>query len=724
MKDTLRRLALENILKNKILPEPESAPVSLFFGRKTFTINKDLCKKIIDKTITNEETSSLIGEIKTWALNNKATHYTHWFYPLRGSTAEKHDSFIDFQGSKVIENLGFNELLKQEPDASSFPSGGMRSTFESRGYSIWDPTSPLFIINNTLCISTIFVTFDGKTLDFKTPLIKSLSQLNEASVKICKYFDTFDSKTTSVEGTLGWEQEFFIVDRSLYLARADLVLSDRTLFGHASAKDQQLSTNYFGSMPNRVRKFLKEVETEAYELGIPLKTRHNEVAPGQFEIAPIFEEINVAVDHNILLMNIMEGLSERHNLKVLFHEKPFAGINGSGKHNNWSMRTNKGVNLFSPAGKNEIEKLRFLVFLINTIKGISRFPNLMRASIATYENEHRLGGHEAPPAIFSVFLGKQVSDILDELENTGNIKTENQKRNISIPNIPDIFVDNTDRNRTSPFAFTGNKFEFRAPGSSVNCAKPMTILNLIVANQLNEFENEIQSEIKRQQADVYPAGLTASYAYEIEHRIMKDILIRYIKESKYIRFEGDGYSEAWIKEAETRGLKNIQLTPDVLKIYLEPEIIDLYERNHILTKEEVYSRYEIKLERYIKKVQIEGRVIGDIVKNHILPAVINYQNVLINNTKSSINRDVPQYVIHSIGDIDKKVSNLYKYVEEMIGHRKIGNKIEGIVEQADYYSKFVFPYFDKIRYEVDKLELIVDDALWPLPKYRELLFLL
>lgn len=712
MTENLRKLALQNLFNREVTDEPESDIVSDYFGIKTFRIDKDLCQKIIEKTITENEISSLIGDIKKWAINNKATHYTHWFYPLRGSTAEKHDSFIDFKSGKVIENLGFDELLKQEPDASSFPSGGMRSTFESRGYSIWDPTSPLFIINNTLCISTIFVTFGGKTLDFKTPLIKSLKNLNESATKICQYFD---SEITSVEGTLGWEQEFFVVDKSLYLARPDLVLSERTLFGHASAKDQQLSTNYFGSMPNRIRRFLKEVEIEAYKLGIPLKTRHNEVAPGQFEMAPIFEEINVAVDHNILLMNLLEGLSDKHNLKVLFHEKPFAGINGSGKHNNWSMRTNKGDNLLSPAGKTELEKLRFLVFLVNTVKGISKFPNLMRASIATYENEHRLGGHEAPPAIFSVFLGKQVTDILDELENTGEIKDNSKKNSISFPNIPDIFVDNTDRNRTSPFAFTGNKFEFRAPGSSVNCAKPMTILNLIVADQLIEFDNELQMELAK----------TSEFNKAFQFKIMKDILVRYIKESKYIRFEGDGYSDAWIKEAETRGLKNIKLTPDVLKIYLGDDVIDLYERNNILTKEELYSRYEIKLERYVKKVQIEGRVIADLVRNHILPAVINYQNVLLNNFNSdNMNRNVPQYIVGNIKEIDNRVSDLYKYVEDMVNERKIANKIEDIVSMAEHYSNFVFPYFEKIRYEVDKLELIVDDSLWPLPKYRELLFLL
>lgn len=712
MTENLRRLALQNLFNRENLPEPESDNVSDYFGCKTFKIEEQLCRKIIDKSITQEEITSLITDIKIWALNNKATHYTHWFYPLRGSTAEKHDSFIDLKNGKVIENLGFNELLRQEPDASSFPSGGMRSTFESRGYSIWDPTSPLFIINNTLCISTIFVTFDGKTLDFKTPLIKSLTQLDKAATKICKYFD---QEVTSVEGTLGWEQEFFVIDRSLYLARPDLVLSERTLFGHASAKDQQLSTNYFGSMPNRVRKFLKEVEIEAYKLGIPLKTRHNEVAPAQFEIAPIFEEINVAVDHNILLMNLLEGISEKHNLKVLLHEKPFAGINGSGKHNNWSLRTNKGENLLSPAGKTEMEKLRFLAFLVNTVKGVSKFPNLMRASIATYDNEHRLGGHEAPPAIFSVFLGKQVTDILDAFESTGELKGSGKKNSISFPNIPDIFVDNTDRNRTSPFAFTGNKFEFRAPGSSINCAKPMTILNLIVADQLVEFENEIQMEMSK----------SPEFNPELQLKVIKDILIRYIKESKYIRFEGDGYSEKWIEEAEKRGLKNIRLTPEVLKIYLEDEVVNLYERNGILTNEELYSRYEIKLERYVKKVQIEGRVIADLVKNHILPVVIQYQNELLQNMNTStINRNIPQYVVSSVTEIDKRVSDLYKYVEDMVEQRKIANKMDNIVMMADHYANHVFPYFDTIRYEVDKLELLVDDALWPLPKYRELLFLL
>lgn len=719
MNENLRTIAINKIL-NRTHKKSSNEKSPKQFGSKTYMIDDKLINKIIDKTITDNESSKLITEIKNWAIGNNATHYTHWFYPLRGSTAEKHDSFLNLKHYKIKDNnvefrrefkiekkLNFKDLLQQEPDASSFPSGGMRSTFESRGYTIWDPTSQLFILNGTLCIPTIFVSYNKKTLDFKTPLLKSLDLLNKSATKVC---NRFNDKTKSVNVTLGLEQEFFVIDRSLYLARPDLILTERTLFGHASAKDQQLSNNYFGTMPNRVLKFLKDVEKSAYELGIPLKTRHNEVAPHQFEIAPIHEDINLAVDHNLLLMNILNDISEKHNLKVLFHEKPFSGINGSGKHNNWSLKNDKGINLLSP-GKTETEKFRFVIFLINIIKAISEYPNLLRASTATPENEHRLGGHEAPPAIISMFLGKQLTNILNEFENTGNISSVNIEDNISIPNIPDVFIDNTDRNRTSPFAFTGNKFEFRAPGSSINCSKPMTILNLIVADQLQKFDKEIEEKIK--------------YEKDSSNKIIKEILIRYIKESKYIIFEGDGYSKEWIKDAEKRGLKNVKLTPDVQKFYLENKVIDLYERNNILTKDEIISRYEIKLEKYIKKIQIESRVIGDITRNHIIPSTIKYQNILLSNLSSIIpSRRTPSYIISTINTIDNKIDTINKYIKDMIDERKIANNMENSIDMADHYSKKVFPYFEKIRYEVDKLELIVDDSLWTLPKYREMLFLM
>lgn len=711
-----RKLSIKKILNNKVKREPQNKNSSENFGKKSFTINSELAKKIINKKYSNSDISNITLEIKKWALKNNATHYTHWFYPLRGSTAEKHDSFINFKGADVIEELNFNELLKQEPDASSFPSGGMRSTFESRGYTIWDPSSPLFILNDTLCIPTFFISYNGKILDFKTPLIKSNNLLDKNATKICQYFD---KKINSVESTLGWEQEFFVIDRGLYLARPDIILSDRTLFGHASAKDQQLSNNYLGSMPNRIRKFLKDVEKYSYELGIPLKTRHNEVAPQQFEIAPIYEEMNVAVDHNIQLMNILDGVSEKHNLKVLFHEKPFAGINGSGKHNNWSMRTNNGDNLLTP-GKKPEEKLRFVTFLVTILKAISKYPNLLRASVATPENEHRLGGHEAPPAIISVFIGEQLTKILDNFEKTGDINVDDKNGNIKIPIIPDIFVDNTDRNRTSPFAFTGNKFEFRAPGSSVNCAKPMTIINMIVADQLNELYNEVENGIKEIEFDEIIFSNTI-------HKVLKKVLLRYIEESKYIRFEGDGYSEKWFKEAESRGLKNVKLTPDVLKFYVENDIVNLYERNGILTKEEIVSRYEIKLEKYIKKIQIEGRVIGDIARNHILPAAIKYQNIIQENKsyqKPTQPSNPSTYTGRVFKELEERINNLDSLVFSMVKERKIANNMDNIVDMAEHYSKIVFPYFDKIRYEADKLELIVDDTLWTLPKYRELLFLL
>jgi len=697
--------------------------VSEYFGSLSYNIPTDLIQKIISKEISDAETSNLIKEIREWSIKNGATHYTHWFYPLRGSTAEKHDSFISFDKNnpnKVVEKLNFDELLKQEPDASSFPSGGMRSTFESRGYSIWDPRSPLFIIDDTLCIPTIFVSYNGKTLDFKTPLLKTIDLLNESATKICKYFD---ENTKSVESTLGWEQEFFVIDRGLYLARPDLVLTERTLFGHASAKDQQLSNNYLGSMPKRVKNFLKDVEVQSHKLGIPLKTRHNEVAPQQFEIAPIYEEMNVAIDHNILLMNILDDISENHGLKVLFHEKPFAGINGSGKHNNWSLQTDIGDNLLMP-GKTETEKFRFITFLVTTIKAISKYPNLLRASISTPENEHRLGGHEAPPAIISVFIGEQLTKILDEFEKTGNINSDNKTGRIDIPNIPDIFIDNTDRNRTSPFAFTGNKFEFRAPGSSINCAKPMTVLNLIVADQLQKLDNEVQSLFNQMVNDDI---LKTTINEHTKVDLLKKILVRYITESKYIRFEGDGYSDDWIKEAEKRGLKNIKLTPEVQKFYLENDIIDLYERNNILTKEEILSRYEIKLEKYIKKIQIESRVIGDIARNHIIPACIKYQNILLENDRFKKPPPVTNpstYTGRMLDEMERRINTVDRLITNMIDERKEANEMDNLMDMSEHYSKKVYPYFDKIRYEVDKLELIVDNEIWTLPKYRELLFLL
>ena len=684
------------------------------FGVMSFTINKDIRKKIIDGTISEVEVSSLVDEINKWINENEATHYTHWFYPLRGSVAEKHDSFISIKDGdgmttrmrkKISKRLSFDEILKQEPDASSFPSGGMRSTFESRGYTIWDPTSPLFIIDDTVYIPTTFVSYNGKILDFKTPLLKSVDKINKAATDVCKYFD---EDVKCVYPTLGWEQEFFVIDRRLYLSRPDLVLTNRTLFGHQSAKDQQLSNNYLGTMPKRVRNFIKDVESEAYKLGIPLKTRHNEVAPNQFEIAPIYEDVNVSIDHNILVMNILNEVSIKYDLKVLFHEKPFYGINGSGKHNNWSLSTDKGDNLLSP-GKTDNEKFRFFTFLVNTVKAISNYPNLLRASISTPENEHRLGGHEAPPAIISVFIGKQLSDIMDKFEDTMSLSFDDDKNGINISSIPDIFIDNTDRNRTSPFAFTGNKFEFRAPGSSVNCAKPMTILNMIVADQLMKFKSDIEKNMTE--------------GRDIKD-IMKNILMDYIKDSKFIRFEGDGYSDEWIEEATKRGLKNIKSTPDVMKFYLNDDIIDLYERLDVLDKEEIYSRYEIKLEKYVKKIQIESRVIGELSLSHIIPSAIEYQNKLLNNRKlKSRNYMSSNYVNDVSIEIDDRVNRIYKNVKMMINERKKANKMS-LVERADYYSKFVYPLFDKIRYDSDKLEMLIDDDMWKLPKYRELLFMI
>ncbi len=654
--------------------------------------------------------------MKEWALSKGVTHYTHWFQPLTGATAEKHDAFFEtsFDGSDPVEKFGGDQLAQQEPDASSFPNGGIRNTFEARGYTAWDPTSPAFIFGTTLCIPTVFVSYTGEALDYKTPLLRALHSVDEAATAVAKYFDKNVKKVTP---TLGWEQEYFLVDKALATARPDITLTGRTLLGHSSAKGQQLDDHYFGSIPSRVLNYMRDLENECMLLGIPVKTRHNEVAPNQFELAPIFEETNLAVDHNSLLMDVMGKIAERHDFKVLLHEKPFAGVNGSGKHNNWSLATDTGVNLLSP-GKTPMSNLQFLTFFVNAIKAVNENEELMRASIASASNDHRLGANEAPPAIISVFIGDQLSKVLEELEGVSKGKLSPQEKtdlklNV-VGKIPDVLLDNTDRNRTSPFAFTGNKFEFRAVGSTANCANPMTTLNAIVAKQLREFKKEVDTLIKKKDLK--------------KDEAIFNVLREYIKQSRNILFEGDGYSEAWEKEAKKRGLSNNKTTPSALKAKVSKKSLDLFEELGIMNKVEVEARYEIELEEYVKKIQIEGRVLGDIARNHVIPTAIKYQNTLIKNVKGLkeiFGKDfevIAKEQINLIKEISGHIEGINSKTEAMIEERKKANKISSIEKMADAYCDKVKPYFEQIRYHADKLELLVDDEMWTLVKYREMLF--
>ncbi len=664
----------------------------------------------IDRKIADQVAVSM----KDWAMSKGATHYTHWFQPLTGATAEKHDAFFEsINGSLAMEKFDGEQLVQQEPDASSFPNGGIRNTFEARGYTAWDPTSPAFIYETTLCIPTIFVAYTGEALDNKTPLLRALQAIDTHATAICKYFDKNASK---VSATLGWEQEFFLIDDALVLSRPDLQLTGRTLLGHTPAKGQQLDDHYFGIIPARAMHFMQDLEQECMLLGIPVKTRHNEVAPNQFEVAPIFEEANLAVDHNSLLMDVMQKVSRRHKFKVLFHEKPFAGINGSGKHNNWSLSSNNGTNLLSP-GKTPMKNLQFLTFFINTIKAVHDYEELLRASIASASNEYRLGANEAPPAIMSVFIGNQLSAVLDELENVtkGKLSPKEKtdlKLNI-IGKIPEILLDNTDRNRTSPFAFTGNKFEFRAVGSWANCAIPMTVLNTIVAKQLKEFKIEVDALIDDKSLK--------------KDEAVFNILREYIKESKAIRFDGDSYGEAWEKEAKKRGLSNNKTTPEALKVKITKRVIDLFEEMEVMNKIELKARYEIELELYTKRVQIESRVLGDIARNHIVPTAIIYQNTLLENTKNIKEifgddfKNIAKEQIELIMIISNHITEINSLVNKMIDQRKKANTLSGLKSSEDYCHK-VKPFFEQIRYHCDKLETMVDDNLWPLTKYRELLF--
>lgn len=724
----LRFKALESVYTRRPLEvEAPSDKISDFyasnvFGKKAMRefLPDEVYKQVMEAIEKGIQLDRKIADhvamgMKSWAMTKGVTHYTHWFQPLTGTTAEKHDSFFQptLDGA-ALEVFDGGQLVQQEPDASSFPSGGIRNTFEARGYTAWDPTSAAFIMGKTLCIPTIFVSYTGEALDHKAPLLKALHAMDKAAVDVCQYFD---KNVTKVTATLGWEQEYFLVDAALYTARPDLMLTGRTVFGHSSAKDQQLEDHYFGSIPERVNAFMRDFEVESLKLGIPVKTRHNEVAPNQFECAPIFEETNLAVDHNLLLMDVMEKVARKHNFRVLFHEKPFAGINGSGKHNNWSMATNTGKNLLSP-GKTPKKNLQFLTFFVNTIKAVHEHADLLRASIAHAGNDHRLGANEAPPAIISAFIGSQLDAVLNELEekvHTGKMSPdEKTELKLNIGKIPEILLDNTDRNRTSPFAFTGNKFEFRAVGSSQNCAGSMMVLNTIVANQLTDFKIEVDKIIEK--------------GVDKEEAILQ-VLRRYIIESKNVRFEGNGYSDAWVKEAEKRGLSNIKTTPQALDAYVSKKSIELFKRFDIHSEREIKARHDIYLEAYSKKIQIESRVMGDLALNHIIPTAIEYQNLLINNVKglkeifsAAEFKSLADVQIATIKEISEHISAIKTGVEAMIEARKKANKVEGARAHAIAYCEKVVPFFETIRYHVDKLELLVDDEYWPLPKYRELLF--
>jgi glutamine synthetase len=667
----------------------------------------------VDRRMADQVAASM----KAWAEARGVTHFTHWFQPLTGTTAEKHDSFFTIKSDgTAIELFDGDALIQQEPDASSFPNGGIRATFEARGYTAWDPSSPAFIMEagsgKTLCIPTIFIAYNGESLDHKAPLLKSISALDKAAVDVCHFFDKNVSK---VIATLGWEQEYFVIDESLANARPDLLMCGRTLLGHSPAKGQQLEDHYFGSIPERVYAFMQDFEQESYKLGIPLRTRHNEVAPSQFECAPIFEECNIAVDHNTLLMDVMNKVAKRHKLKALLHEKPFAGVNGSGKHNNWSLATDTGINLLSP-GKTPRTNLMFLTFFVNTIKAVHDYADLLRGSIASANNDHRLGANEAPPAIISVYIGKFLSDVLDEVETRVKEKFSEQDEVILKldihKQIPELLMDNTDRNRTSPFAFTGNKFEFRAVGSSANCASPMVVLNTIMTETLKQFKKDVDALIEKG---------------EKKEIAILQVLRQNISDSKKIRFEGDNYSEEWATEAKRRGLSNFKTTPEALDAYITDKSKAVFFDNGIFSKRELEARHEIMLEDYVKKVQIEARIIGSLATNNVLPAAINYQNTLIANIRGlkEIGIDQKGYKaqLNLVEIMSGHIQGINDNVEAMIEARKHANNTEDMHKRALKYCHEVKPFFDKIRYHADKLELIVDDQLWPLPKYSELLFL-
>ncbi len=720
--------ALEEVLKRKPLEvKREENLVSDFYGMRVFDrpkmkkylskeAYKAVCDAIDNGTAIDRKMADQVAQgMKSWALENGATHITHWFHPLTDGTAEKHDAFVVHgENGGVVESLSGSMLAQQEPDASSFPSGGIRQTFEARGYTAWDPSSPAFIVDNTLTIPTIFISYTGEALDYKTPLLRAIAAVDKAATEVCQLFD---KNVTKVNANLGWEQEYFLVDEALFLARPDLMLTGRTLMGHSASKDQQLDDHYFSSIPTRVFRFMEDLENEAFKLGIPVKTRHNEVAPNQFELAPIYEELNLANDHNQMIMDLMKKIARRHNFAVLFHEKPFAGINGSGKHNNWSLSTDTGVNLYSP-GKNPKSNLQFLTFVINTLKALYVNQDMLRASILTAPNTHRLGANEAPPAIISAFLGSEVSKMLDMMEEAvvDRKMTPDEKTalKLNIGRIPEIILDNTDRNRTSPFAFTGNRFEFRAVGSSANCASAMIALNTVVADQLVKFKVEVDALIE--------AGVKKDEAI---FQVLKKLII----ESKPIRFDGNGYSDEWKQEAARRGLTNINSVPTALEALHDKRVIEMYGKAGVLSEREIEGRIEVELEKYTKKIQIESRVLGDLAINHIVPTAIEYQTTLLENVKNlKLVFSEEEYLslaegrIELIREIGGNVSAIKAKVKEMIEARKVANEIESEKEKAYAYESSVRPYLDDIRYHIDKLEMIVDNELWPLPKYREILF--
>lgn len=723
----LRFNALKEVLKREPVMVDVPEKLSVMFNQNVFsedTMREYLTKSAFNflmatrekgEKIPREIADQIAVAMKDWALSKGATHYTHWFQPLTGTTAEKHDAFFSpIEGGKAIEQFNGSMLVQQEPDASSFPNGGIRNTFEARGYTAWDPTSYAFVIGTTLCIPSVFISYTGETLDYKTPLLRALQAVDEAATEVARYFDRNVNK---VQSTLGWEQEYFLVDSALFNTRPDLQLTGRTLIGHSPAKGQQLDDHYFGSIPLRVLMYMQELEIECMKLGIPVKTRHNEVAPNQFECAPVFEEANQAVDHNSLLMDVMARVARRHNFKVLFHEKPFAGVNGSGKHNNWSLSTDTGENLLSP-GKNPKKNLQFLTFFINTIKAVNDYGDMLRSAIAAAGNDHRLGANEAPPAIISIFIGSQLTNVLNELEKVSKGKmSADEKTDIKlnvVGKIPEILLDNTDRNRTSPFAFTGNKFEFRAVGSSANCAEPMMVLNTIVAHQLKKFKSEVDKLIDK--------GLKKDEA-------IFNVLRDYIKTSKDVLFEGDGYSIDWEKEAAQRKLNNLKTTPEALKVELDSKYIDIYVKNGVLTKREIEARNEIKLEKYSTLIDIEAQVLSDLARNHIIPTAINYQNKLIENVqglKSIFSaaefKNLAKEQIDIIQSISQKISTIKSSVDKLLNEKDKSHAMTDSHKRAEAYCNNVKPLFDEIRSAVDDLEMMVDDEIWPITKYRELLF--
>lgn len=724
------RVVSEAFTKKALQVTPPKENISEYYGRYVFG-RKEMAKflsddcmqaliKAIDlgETLDRQIADEVAEGMKKWAMTHGATHYTHWFQPLTEGTAEKHDSFIEYAtvpGGEVIEKFSGKLLVQQEPDASSFPNGGIRNTFEARGYTAWDPSSPAFIVDDTLCIPTVFVAYTGEALDYKTPLLKAINAVDKAATAVCHYFDPSVKKVFSY---LGWEQEYFLVDEGLYAARPDLLLTGRTLIGHESAKNQQLEDHYFGAIPARVQAFMKELEFEAYKYGIPCKTRHNEVAPNQFELAPIFGEMNLANDQNLLVMSIMNRIARKHGFRVLLHEKPFAGINGSGKHNNWSLGTDTGVGLFTP-GKTPEENLQFITFLVNALMAVYKNNALLKASIMTAQNAHRLGAGEAPPTIISAFLGSHLTEVLKKLEESSSeeaIVMDNKKKmKLGVAHIPEVLLDNTDRNRTSPFAFTGNRFEFRAVGSSANCASALIVLNTIMADQLNEFKTLVDEKIS--------SGLPTNKA-------IFEVLKAYIKESKPIRFDGNGYSNEWREEAAKRGLDCETSVPLIYEAYTRKESIEMFCRTGVFSEKELEARNEVKWETYTKKLQIEARVLGDLCLNHIIPVATQYQSLLLDNvykTKQIYSaekaEELSAHNMELIEKLSRHISIIKSQVDAMVAARKKANKIESEREKAIAYSETVLPYFSTIREGADELELIVDDELWPLPKYREMLFI-